>query len=92
MIDTVGLVPQVELEDGVPHSDKVHIVERARLAQPDLLEIRTVVTDPEVLAKPWDYVTRYARRRGWSITEYVCEQNNHDDVDSTGRLGQRLQP
>ena len=90
VVDTVGLAPEAILQDGVQHSPKEHIVERIRLASPDLLEIRARIEDPGVLAAPWDYVGRYARHRDWSLAEYICEQNNRNSVDANGKAGINL--
>jgi hypothetical protein len=90
VIDTVGLAPDALLQAGVQHSDKMHIVERLRLSDPNMLEIRTTIDDPGVLAQPWTFVGRYARHADWSLTEYVCEQNNRNSVDATGKASINL--
>ncbi len=90
VIETVGFVPEASLVDGVLHSANERIQERLRLVDPDTLEITTQIEDPGVLAQPWTYTTRYARHRDWSIAEYVCEQNNRNSVDETGKAGIRL--
>lgn len=91
VIDTVGMVPEAELAEGAPHGPQEHIVERLKLIGPDLLDVRTTVTDPEVLTGPWEYDTHFQRRRDWDIQEYVCQQNNHEHVDPSGKLSVRLQ-
>ena len=90
VVDTVGLAPEVELGDGIAHSDKVHMIERIRLSDPNMLEVSTRIEDPEVLAKPWEYVSRYARHRDWSLAEYICEQNNRNSIDASGKSGINL--
>jgi hypothetical protein len=90
VVDTVALAPEVELAEGVGHGDKTRIVERFSLIGPDLLDVKTTVTDPAVLSKPWEYDTHFRRRHDWDIQEYVCQQNNHEFVDPSGRLGVKL--
>ena len=90
VVDTVGLAPEASLGDGVTHSDKERIRERFRLVSPDMLEIVTRVEDPAVLTQPWVFSTRYARHRDWSLAEYICEQNNRNGVDETGKANIRL--
>jgi hypothetical protein len=90
VVDTVGLAPQAAIAQGVTHTSKEHIVERFRLADPDLLEVKTRVEDPGVLAKPWDFTARYVRHPDWSIAEYICEQNNRNSVDAEGKAGINL--
>jgi hypothetical protein len=90
VVDTVGLAPQTFLVDGVQHSKGEHIVERIRLSDPDMLEIRTRIEDPGVLAQPWEFVGRFARHRDWSLAEYICEQNNRNAVDASGKASINL--
>lgn len=90
VVDTVGLAPQAALAQGVTHSKAEHIVERFRLSDPNLLEVKTRIEDPGILAKPWEFTARYARHPDWSIAEYICEQNNRNSVGDTGRAGINL--
>jgi len=90
VIDTVGLAPQAVLQAGVSHSKNERIVERFRLAEPDLLEVKTRIEDPGVLDKPWEFTARYARHKDWSLAEYICEQNNRNSVDANGKASINL--
>ena len=90
VVDTVGLAPQAVLQQGVTHSKNEHIVERFRLSDPNMLEVKTTITDPGVLAKPWETTTRYARHPEWSIAEYICEQNNRNSFEN-GKAGLDLE-
>jgi hypothetical protein len=90
VVDTVGLAPQAAIAQGVTHGKSEHIVERFRLADPDLLEVKTRVEDPSVLAKPWEFTARYRRHPDWSIAEYICEQNNRNSVRADGKAGINL--
>ena len=83
--ESIGFVAETDLAYGVPHSDKVRIVERFRLAAPDKLEVTTIITDPEVLTAPWTLNRTYQRRRGWTIKEYVCFQNNRHELTNDGK-------
>jgi hypothetical protein len=88
IVDTIGFVADTPLsQSGMQHSDKMRIEERMRLAAPDRLEIRTTVTDPVALTKPWTSVKTLARHRNWDIAEYVCEQNNRNFVNPEGKAG-----
>ncbi len=90
--DTVGLVPapQMEIMQGVGHSDKLKIHERIHLVGPDSLELSWTYEDPAVLAKPWTVTRVYQRHRDWDLEEYNCSQNNHDAADDKGRPSMRL--
>ncbi|MGZ3272488.1 MAG: hypothetical protein ACXU82_00225 [Caulobacteraceae bacterium] len=90
VVDTVGLAPQAAIAQGVVHSKAEHIVERFRLADPNVLEVKTRVEDPAVLAKPWEFTARYNRHPDWTIAEYICEQNNRNSVAANGKAGINL--
>ena len=90
--DTTGLVPapQMEIMDGLGHSDRLRIHERIHLVGPDSLEVSWTYDDPEVLAQPWTVTRVYQRHRDWDLEEYNCSQNNHDAADDKGRPSMRL--
>ena len=92
VVQTVGFSTQTEIEPHVPHSDKMRILEKFRLLDPDTMSIETTVTDPEALTAP--YVTNriLRRHRSWTIAEYICEQNNRNYVDKSGKAGINLTP
>jgi hypothetical protein len=88
--ETVGFGEHVQLARGVGHGDAMKIVERFRLTDPDTMTIETTITDPEVLTEP--YVTRATlrRHRDWTISEYICQENNRNFVDPSGKSGVNL--
>lgn len=90
VVQSVGFSTQTEIEPHVPHSDKMRILEKFRLVDPDTMSIETTVTDPEALTAP--YVTNriLKRHRNWTIAEYICEQNNRNFVDASGKAGINL--
>jgi hypothetical protein len=92
VVESVGFSTQTEIEPHVPHSDKMRILEKFRLVDPNTMSIETTVTDPEALTAP--YVTnRFLKRhRSWTIAEYICEQNNRNFVDRSGKAGINLTP
>ena len=94
VVDSVGFTTDTPLGQnyGLRHSDKLHIVERMRLKDPDTLEVVTTIDDPEALTQPWTSTRTFKRHRDWSIAEYVCEQNNRNLVDQSGRAGIVLAP
>jgi len=92
VVQSVGFTTQTEIEPHVPHSDKMKILERFHLVDPNTMMIETSVTDPEALTAP--YVTNriLKRHRSWTIAEYICEQNNRNFVDPSGKAGINLTP
>jgi len=90
VVDSVGFTPATALGRGVRHSDKMHIVERFHLKDPDTLIIATTIDDPEALTKPWSRTISYGRHRDWTLEEYICQQNNRNSVDASGKSGINL--
>lgn len=85
VVDTVGIHGHTSF-DATPltHSDQIHINERIRLVNPNLIEDQITVTDPVAFTKPWVVTRRYARGpKDLQIMEYVCEENNRE-VHQTG--------
>lgn len=88
VVDTVGFVTDTSLgNDGQRHSEKMRIVERFKLASPDVLEVQTTITDPEALTKPFVRTATYGRHRDWNLAEYVCQQNNRNFTTDDGKSG-----
>jgi hypothetical protein len=88
--ETVGLA-QVPRGLTFPYSDKLRMIERFQLTDPDTMSIETTIIDPEALTMPYSMGTRTLKRhRNWTIAEYVCEENNRNFVDSQGKAGIKL--
>jgi hypothetical protein len=88
--ETVGLA-QVPRGLTFPYSDKLRIVERFTLTDPDTMSIETTIIDPEALTMPYSMGTRTLKRhRNWTIAEYICEENNRNFVDAEGKAGIKL--
>jgi hypothetical protein len=92
IVDTVGFSPTTQIANGVPHSDKMRILERFRLADPDTMTIETTITDPEALTMPFTSSRTLRRHRDWTLAEYICEENNRNSVDQSGKARINLAP
>ena len=90
VVETVGFSPLTQLAAGIPHSDSMKIVERFRLTDPDTMSIETTITDPKALTAPFTSSRTLKRHRNWTIAEYICEENNHNFVDESGKAGIKL--
>ena len=90
VVETVGFSPQTQLAANTPHSDKMRISERFHLTSPDVMTIETTVTDPEALTVPWTSSRTLIRHRDWTVSEYICEENNRNYVDASGKAGVKL--
>ena len=88
--ETVGFA-QVPRGLSFPYSDKMKIVERFKLTDGDTMNIETTILDPEALTMAYSMPARTLKRhRGWTIAEYVCEENNRNFSDANGKAGIKL--
>jgi hypothetical protein len=87
VVESIGFSPLVTIARNTPHSGRMRIVERFRLTAPDTMTVQTTVTDPEALTAPWTTTRTWARQRAWTIREYICEENNRNFIDSSGKAG-----
>jgi len=90
VVDSVGFTDSTQIAGGVPHSDKLRIVERIRKVSPEWMEIQTTLTDPVVLAEPFTTTASY-RHLDDEIREYICLENNRDGADDKGRPSLNLE-
>ena len=90
VVETAGFEP-VPRGISFPYSEKMKIVERFKLADADTLNVETTILDPLALIKPFEMGNRvFKRHRNWTISEYVCEENNRNFVDEKGKAGINL--
>jgi hypothetical protein len=90
VVETVGFEP-VPRGINFPYSEKMKIVERFKLVDPDTLSVDTTIVDPLALTQPYSMGNRvFKRHRAWTIAEYVCEENNRNFVDEKGKAGINL--
>ncbi|HWF10799.1 MAG TPA: hypothetical protein VG297_20165 [Bryobacteraceae bacterium] len=90
VVESVGF-EEVPRGISFPYSEKMKIVERFRLSDPETLNIETTIQDPLALTKPYSMGNRiFKRHRSWTIAEYVCEENNRNFVDEKGKAGINL--
>jgi hypothetical protein len=89
VVDTAGIKPSVPGYQNMPHSDRMRITERIRLASPDVLHDQITIDDPVVLEKPVTYTHAYRRLKDYKMVEFVCE-NNREYIDEQGRVRLRL--
>jgi hypothetical protein len=89
VVDTIGIKTITEIDGGLKHSDKLHIVERIHLASndPDTLVVEMTIEDPEALEAPAVRVHTYKREREWNLMEFVCAENDRNPVNADGHTG-----
>jgi hypothetical protein len=69
---TTNLSERTLLDDLLPHSVDMKVTERFRLIDPNTLENRVTINDPEYYTKPWDAVITYKRQPDAIFPEDVC--------------------
>ena len=74
MVDTIGIKESVRYQN-VPHSKDMRIKERIRPVTPDIVWDEITIDDPATLEKPWTYTLAYKRTPGYTLLEYICEDN-----------------
>jgi len=87
LLDTIAVKDSIHFRE-TPHSDQMRISERLRLIKPDVLQNEVTVTDPVYLEGPWKWTWVYTRKPGYTLYEYVCEDNRQFQDPETG--GTRL--
>lgn len=83
VVDTVGIKASVPAYQNMPHSARMRITERLRLASADILHDQITIDDPIVLEKPVTYTLAYRRMPGYEMVEFVCD-NNREFIDEKG--------
>lgn len=72
VIESEGFSDQKLLDNFLPNSEELKLVERIRLLDRNTLQDRITITDPTLYAKPWDAVVSYKRQPDRAFEEYVC--------------------
>jgi hypothetical protein len=74
VVDSVGISTTTLLDDALPHSEKLHVIERYQLADGSReLKVELTIDDPDTFSKPWTARLRFARQpRDTELEEDVC--------------------
>lgn len=87
VVETIAVKTELPMGMGVPHSDRMRIVERIRLAKddPDVLRVEMTVEDALALKQPWVRSFSLKRSRGEELIEFVCAENDRNPVNASGK-------
>lgn len=90
VIKTTGLngFTQVD-EEGRPKSSSMVVTERWIKRAPDLLENTYTLDDPKTYSRPYTGRSQYRWAPKLRFSEYVCEENNRNKPDASGKLRHR---
>ncbi|MGZ3273947.1 MAG: hypothetical protein ACXU82_00875 [Caulobacteraceae bacterium] len=87
VVETTGLSPYTQVdEEGRPKSKDMKVVERYQKHAPNLLEVTYTLYDPRTYSRPWTVQARFRWAPEMSLGEYICEENNRNKPDATGKL------
>lgn len=73
VIDTTHILPSTITNNGLDHSDKIHMVERYRLSEDGKLTALQWFSDPEVLDNNGARYIAWTKRPGQSVFPYDCD-------------------
>src|SRR5262249_40169623 len=72
VVETIGVLPEVDLFPGIANGGGLKVSERIRLVGPDKLEDQITLTGAEIFTAPYTYTRTFTRHREWEVTDYVC--------------------
>jgi hypothetical protein len=73
-------------EEGRPKSSQIKVTEHIRKVAPDILENSYTIDDPGTYSRPWTARARFAWAPDLRLNEYICEENNRNKPDASGKL------
>ncbi len=79
VIDTVRITQEAKVAYGIKfNSYNTHLVERIRLIDPDTIEIKKTVTNPDVFTKPVEFTITRKRLLGQEFPETFCYSDREE--------------
>jgi len=86
VVETRGISDELEMDTGMPHSDKFVLFERIHLdpANPDVLVNEMRMEDADALEEPYEVTVRYRRDRYGKLYEFQCSENDRNPVNEDG--------
>ena len=87
VVVTTGINAYTQVdEEGRPKSSSIKVTEHIRKVAPDILENTFTIDDPETYNRPWTARSRYEWAPTQRLAEYICEENNRNKPDASGKL------
>ena len=62
---------------GIPHSDKLHVVERFTRTSKKEISYSATIEDPEIYTRPWTIAFPLTSEPDYVIYEYACHEGNY---------------
>jgi hypothetical protein len=75
VVDTIGFNDKTELQ-GFRHTESLHMVEKFKRTERDVLQYEVTIDDPNVFEKPYTIARTFGLRPDLKrIDEFICENN-----------------
>jgi hypothetical protein len=88
VIDTVGFNEGFWMDrDGLPHTDKLHTIERLTRTDAAALKYELTVDDSGAYTRPWSGAMTLRWEDGTELFEYQCQQSNYAPELMVGQHG-----
>lgn len=73
--------------NAAPHSDRLRLIERFSLLNPDLMSIAQTIEDPIALTRPWQSTLLFKRVPNGELIDYECSENPRNPINPDGTVG-----
>ncbi len=91
VVDTVGFNERAWMSrDALPHTDRLHLIERLTRTDFDTLEYEVTIDDPGAYDAPWTSGFTMSWSGGLEMFEYVCQDNNRSPDAMVGAGGEEM--
>jgi len=88
IVDTIGFNDGSWIEaEGLPHTDKLHLIERFTRTDFNTLKYEVTVDDPGAYTRTWVGGFNLRWNLGAELFEYVCQENNRVEETNDGADG-----
>ena len=78
VVDAIGFNEKFWMSrDGLPHTDRLHLIERFTRVDPRTLKYEVTIDDPGAYTATWTSGFNLRWQDGLELFEYVCQDNNH---------------
>ena len=87
VVETTGLNGYTQVdEEGRPKSSDMRVVERYQKRAPNILDVTYTLYDPRTYSRPWSGHAQFKWAPEMRLSEYICEENNRNKPDASGKL------
>jgi hypothetical protein len=77
VVDTIGFNERAWMNrDGLPHTDRLHLIERLTRLDYNTLKYEVTIDDPGAYTAPWTTSFNMQWTDGSELFEYICQENN----------------